>query len=135
MMRVTKQASERQSQASSVMSMNPYESEGSVVSVRSQKSNASANPKKPRKPRRVRHQEYKNIYAPIEFLRVMHRTKEFRHLSDMCLSRLWDKALLQVFAPDLQFKKMEVKRGGHLSIHAGERSLEGASRHGSRRHQ
>ena len=42
---------------------------------------------------------YNNKYAPIEYLRVMHRTKETRMLSDMSLSNLWDCAKMQVLTP------------------------------------
>lgn len=42
---------------------------------------------------------YYNKYAPIEYLRVMHRTKETRMFSDMTLSTMWDIALLQIMTP------------------------------------
>ena len=40
---------------------------------------------------------YKNKTAPLEFIRLLHRTKEMKEYSNMSLSVLWDKIQIHEF--------------------------------------
>lgn len=40
---------------------------------------------------------YRNKFAPPEFIKLLHRTREMREFSDMSISQLWQHAKVEEF--------------------------------------
>ena len=61
---------------------------------------------------------YRNKFAPPEFIKLLHRTREMRDFSDMSISQLWQHAKAEEF-----FERGDEADVNNETVRAGEQEL------------